>query len=35
MLDYKTIIRLKKLGLNNLAIADGAKLLHSGTTSVV
>ena len=25
MLDYKTIIRLKKLGLNNLAIANGAK----------
>ncbi len=25
MLDYNTIIRLKKLGLNNLAIANGAK----------
>ena len=25
MLDYKTIIRLKQMGLNNLAIANGAK----------
>ena len=25
MLDYKTIIRLKTMGLNNLAIANGAK----------
>ena len=35
MLDYKTIIRLKKLGLNNLAIANGAKCKWDSVQRVV
>lgn len=35
MLDYKTIIKLKKMGLNNLAIANGAKCKWDSVERVI